>query len=83
MTVKEWLIDWFENNTPFTREEILGSVSGNYLENGWIDSFKFIAFISELENKWSICFSNDEFQDRSFASLDGLAMIIERKINGQ
>ena len=54
-------------------------INENYFEKGWIDSLKFIDLITQIEEEFSIRFSNDEFQDRKFSTIEGLAKIIERK----
>jgi len=53
----------------------------NYFLKGWIDSLKFIELISDIENEFQISFSNNEFQDRTFSTVEGLIKIIEDKIN--
>lgn len=80
MNVKEWLTNWFEKNSDLTKEEIEKNVSEDYLAKGWIDSFKFVSFITEIEEEFKITFSTDEFQNRGFATLDGLTIIIEARI---
>jgi len=80
MNIKEWLINWFEKNSDLTREEIENNVSDDYLAKGLIDSFKFVSFVTEIEEKFKITFSTDEFQNRAFATLEGLSMIIEARI---
>jgi len=55
------------------------SLKENYFENGWIDSLKFIELITQIEEKFGIRFSNDEFLDRKFSTIEGLTKIIERK----
>jgi len=80
MNEKEWIITWFEKNSDLTKEEIQNNASEDYLAKGWIDSFKFISFITEIEAEFKITFSTDEFQNRAFATLDGLSKIIEARI---
>lgn len=77
-----WLINWFVENSDFSKEVIENNLDSNYFEQGWIDSFSFINFISDMEEKFDISFSNDEFQNREFATVNGLAKIIEGKVNG-
>lgn len=79
--VETWITNWFERNTDLKKSEIAENTSGNYLEKGWIDSFKFISFISDIERDFDIHFSNDEFQDRTFATITGLSKIICKRIN--
>lgn len=81
MNVNEWIITWFQNNSEVSLNEINKNLETNYLEQGWIDSLKFVSFVSELEENFKIIFSNDEFQNRDFATINGLVKIIEAKIN--
>jgi len=79
MDTREWLIDWFDDNSAVSRDVVEEQTSTDYLESGWIDSMAFIKLISDIEEEYGIEFENDEFQDRSFATLDGLAeMIVEK-----
>ena len=80
MEVNNWLYEWFDKNTELLLEEIQNSKDENFLEKGWIDSFKFVTFVTEIEDEFKITFSTDEFQDRAFATLDGLNKIIEARI---
>jgi len=80
--ISAWIIRWFVDYSPVDEEEIRSGLSENYLEKGWIDSFRFILFISQIEKHFSVSFSNDEFQNRSFATVAGLAEIIRRKVHG-
>ena len=79
--VKSWVIEWFAKNTGLREEEIEGKAQENYFEKGWIDSFKFISLVSEIEETFSISFSNDEFQATSFATIEGLVRTIKEKMD--
>lgn len=83
MDVKTWIINWFEKNTDLEKQKIERDINENFLEKGWIDSFKFISFISDIETNFKIRFTNDQFQDRKFSTINGLIRIIEGKINGK
>ncbi|MBI5227916.1 hypothetical protein HY988_04985 [Candidatus Micrarchaeota archaeon] len=82
MDIRNWLIEWFLKNTSLTRNQIETKTSDNYFDKGWIDSFKFISLVSDIETIFNINFLNDDFQDRSFSSIEGLALIIKRRTNG-
>jgi len=82
MEIENWIIDWFIQNTDIQKDEIIKNLSENYLELGWIDSLKFISFITDIEEKFEIRFSNDSFQDRNFSTIKGLAKIVSGYING-
>ncbi len=79
MDVENWLFDWFEKNTPAKKHEISKKLSENYFKNGWLDSLKFIELINDVEQEFEILFSNDEFQNRKFATINGLREIITGK----
>jgi len=80
MNTKDWLIRWFKENS-ISNDSIPNNYNDeNYFENGWIDSMKFIELITDIEQNYSIKFSNDEFQDRLFSTINGLTRIIEKKI---
>tara|TARA_B100000508_G_scaffold38790_1_gene30407 strand:- start:65 stop:307 length:243 start_codon:yes stop_codon:yes gene_type:complete len=79
LDVENWLFDWFEKNTPAKKHEISKKLSENYFKNGWLDSLKFIELINDVEQKFEILFSNDEFQNRKFATINGLREIITGK----
>ena len=72
MKPKMWLINWFEKNSLATGINMKNSLKENYFENGWIDSLKFIELITQIEEKFGIRFSNDEFLDRKFSTIEGL-----------
>jgi len=80
MSIKEWLINWFEKNSDLNRDEIVNGVNEDYLAKGWIDSFKFVSFVTEIEDEFKITFSNKEFQNRDFSTIEGLTRIIESRI---
>ena len=76
-----WVVNWFESNTNATNKELLNSTDKNYFETGWLDSFKFVSFIMDVENNFNINFSNDEFQDRNFSTIIGLVDIVRKNID--
>ena len=79
--IRGWIIEWFSANTDLPAENIENLGGANYFEQKWIDSFGFINFISDIESKFGISFSNEEFQNRTFATINGLSEIIRDKTN--
>lgn len=76
---REWLIKWFDQQTVIDKSTLQSNTNKDYLQEEWIDSMKFIGLVSSIEDEFNIEFSNDEFQDRSFATIDGLAEMIANK----
>jgi acyl carrier protein len=83
MDIEKWIIDWFEQNTGIQKDEIIKNLEENYLELGWIDSLKFISFVTDIEEKFKIRFSNDSFQDRNFSTVKGLSKIVREYVDGK
>lgn len=73
--------EWFQENSELSIDQIKQNLDENYLESGWIDSLKFVSFVSFLEESFKIRFSNDEFQNSKFLTINGLIGIIEGKLN--
>ncbi len=81
--ITTWLINWFEENTSESRTEIEANTEANYFDSGWLDSIKFIQFLGDIEDEYEVEFDNDQFQDREFASIKGLAKIIHNSAEGE
>lgn len=78
MSSLNWLIKWFKENGNNV-DNIEGHLDENYFDLEYIDSFTFIMLISAIEDELGISFDNAEFQKREFATINGLAKIIEEK----
>lgn len=77
---KAWITNWLAENADVNVAEIEQRSTENYFEQGWIDSFAFIRFITELEAAHGVRFRNDDFQDRTFSTVDGLALMVDGRI---
>lgn len=77
MDAKEWIIQWMANNSGVSREEICKNSAANFFDKEYIDSFAFILFIGEIEEIFGVTFDNEQFEDRAFSTIDGLAKCIE------
>lgn len=80
MNIKEWLIDWFSKHSSLNATELAEFSSEDYLKKGIIDSFSFVMLVSDIDDEYDIAFTNEDFLDPRFPTIDGLAaMILERK----
>ncbi len=79
MSITEWLISWFERNTSFSSAEICENLDSNYFEKNYVDSFEFISLVGEIESELNISLSYDDFMNRKFSTINGLAEILESK----
>ena len=60
--IEAWLLNWFSTNTSANKDKIQNELEKNYFEEGWLDSLKFIEFVTAVEEKFGIIFDNNEFQ---------------------
>ncbi len=70
-----WVREWFTANATQAWDEALWQ--DNYLEAGLIDSFGLIGLIDAVEQAFALRIPADSFQDRRFATMAGLAAIID------
>jgi len=76
--VVKWLIEYLSLEEPFTDNML----EENIFESGWIDSFQTIILIEELENAFSVSFTEAVFLDRRFLTVGGIAHIIGELSDG-
>lgn len=50
----------------------------NYFEAGLIDSLGVIELIESIETEFNLKFTEENFQDRRFSTINGLAAIIQQ-----
>lgn len=75
--IKEWILAWFEENSSVGRDVLEANLDENYFNAGYIDSFVFISLIDDIEEEFEVEFDNDQFTDRSFATINGLVAILD------
>lgn len=75
MNTLDWLVKTFQEKSG--KSDI--NTENNFFEQGLIDSFDIIMLIEEIEQKFDIRFTDEDFQNRNFATISGLADIIAKK----
>ncbi len=81
--INTWILDWFEENSIASRDVVSKNLNQNYFEKNWIDSLIFVSFIMDVEQEFDIGFSNDEFQNRDFSTINGLIKIISKHVDNK
>jgi len=73
--IAQWLVQWFCD-----RKKYSGDVAKlrdlNYFEAGLLTSLEVIEFVTEIEDKFSVRFSEQDFQDPRFMSTSGLSEMV-------
>lgn len=67
-----WLIKWFSEKTGITQD----AVDRNFFSEGWLDSFKTLELILEIEKTFKIVLNDAIFNDSRFYTIAGLAEIL-------
>lgn len=75
----DWLKRWFSEKRSLPENIEVE----NYFEAGLIDSFGVIELIEAVEKEFNIRFQESNFQDRRFATIQGLAQIIQELQEGE
>ena len=75
MEYSSWILDWFSRRAP----QIALAPEDNYFNAGAIDSFGVIELIEDMEQAFSVRFTEDDFQDRRFSSVAGLSDLLAGK----
>ncbi|GLX77641.1 hypothetical protein tinsulaeT_09810 [Thalassotalea insulae] len=75
--VIQWLTDYFATKVELPADYL----TMNYFESGFIDSMDVIFLINDIELEFDITLTEEHFQDRRFATIQGLSEIIFSTIN--
>ncbi|MFH1077797.1 MAG: hypothetical protein V1745_00730 [Patescibacteria group bacterium] len=78
--VAEFVKQWFVTETGRSSEDLERQLDVNYFVEKWVDSFKFISFVSVAETRFDFRFTNEDFQDEDFGTIRGLIGTIERHL---
>ena len=74
-TTEAWLQGWFaKRGAKLSREQ-------NFFEAEAIDSFGVIELIEAVETQFAMSFDQRDFQDRRFATIAGLAEIVNERLH--
>ncbi len=73
--VSRWIVDWFASRGKLhcSAREALGL---DYLQSGLLTSLEIVEFVSEIENRFGIQFSETDMQDPRFSTIGGIAELV-------
>ncbi len=76
--VREYVLDALQREYSFKEGVDIDKI--NYVEEGYMDSLGLLRFIGELEDEFSIEFTDDELFSSSFRIVGELITMIEEKV---
>lgn len=76
--MNQWLSEWFSvrKNAGSAAPDV------NYFEAGWLTSAEVVEFVTEIEEKFAIQFSDADFGDERFVTIAGLSELIRAHLPG-
>jgi acyl carrier protein len=81
--IQEWLVSWFANRGKIEpKENYAIDVSlddVDYFAAGWLTSMEVVEFVTQIEDRFSMQFSDRDLQDPRFVTLAGLNELILRR----
>jgi len=73
--VSEWLMRWFAERGKAAPASS-ASTEINYFEAGWLTSAEVVEFVTEVEEKFGIQFTDADLGDQRFVTIGGLSQLI-------
>ena len=81
-TVEEWLVQWFaarakigkSTEAPDAVRDTLRDT--DYFAAGWLTSMEVVEFVTDIEQQFSMQFSDRDLQDPRFVTIAGLTQLI-------
>lgn len=78
-TVEKWLSDWFVSRGKIAAIATESFLATDYFEAGWLTSMEVVEFVTEIEQRFEVQFSDRDLQDPRFVTIAGLTeLILER-----
>jgi acyl carrier protein len=79
-SVREFVLDSLQKEYSFKKDVDVDSI--NYIEEGYMDSLELLQFIGEIEDEFSVTFTDAEMESNEFHTVGGIIALIESKVGG-
>jgi acyl carrier protein len=77
--LQEWLTNWFVARAKIDKSASETLRDTDYFEAGWLTSMEVVEFVTEIEQRFGMQFSERDLQDPRFVTITGLTeLILER-----
>ena len=78
--MSQWLLQWFSGRAKTNSGSPAGLLNVNYFEEGLLSSAEVVEFVTEIEEKFGIQFSDSDLSDERFVTISGLSHLIEQHL---
>lgn len=76
--VREYIMEILQREYSFKKDDNIDSI--DYIGGGYMDSLGILRFIGQIEDEFSIEFSDEELKSESFRIVGELINMIEMKL---
>lgn len=78
--VRGWLQSWFANRGKIASQPDQ-ALHIDYFSAGWLTSMEVVEFVTEIEDRFAMQFTDRDLQDARFVTIAGLSeLIVERSV---
>jgi acyl carrier protein len=74
--VQDWLTNWFLSRGKIRKSAPENVVDTDYFDAGWLTSMEVVEFVTEIEQRFGMQFSEADLQDPRFVTIAGLTELI-------
>jgi acyl carrier protein len=74
--IEAWLANWFAQHSKLGKSAGTSLIDIDYFAAGWLTSMEVVEFITEIEQQFTIQFSDDDMHDPRFVTIAGLTQLI-------
>jgi acyl carrier protein len=78
---QDWLTNWFVARAKIGKNSPENLRDTDYFEAGWLTSMEVVEFVTEIEQRFGMQFSDRDLQDPRFVTIAGLAELILKRSN--
>jgi acyl carrier protein len=74
--IQNWLKEWFTARGKIVAQPNQPLLDVDYFEAGWLTSMEVVEFVTEIEQRFGMQFSDRDLQDPRFVTIVGLTELI-------
>jgi acyl carrier protein len=78
--IEDWLAAWFVQRSKISQYEAVHVKHTDYFDAGWLTSMEVVEFVTEIEQKFGMQFSDRDLQDHRFVTIGGLGELVTERL---
>jgi acyl carrier protein len=74
--IEAWLRQWFASRGKIAKHTDRSLSNIDYFAAGWLSSLEVVEFVTEIEDRFRMQFSEADLEDERFVTISGLVELI-------